>query len=607
MFLRRLLRRHWAIVFGLASLLVLLNQGDPVFAADFGDLDAGKAQDIRPQDVISWEAFQAVTSADGTIDAALRMTATKDWKVYVKNLKFSGPSGYSINKISAPPTRTIMDPIENQETQVYDGGEFTINLQGAPTWRQSTFPVTITYVGCTNVICLFPYSQTVDVAMVPPPNSAAQTTATPPEGEPPTMPDDDLQVSLAATLSNGATSLISLFAIVFLGGLLSNLTPCVAPMVPITVRLLARQGHNHYLNACYYALGIIFSYSSLGLVAALSGGLFGSLLASKGFNISFALVMMILGVTMLGFGDLTLLQRLGSQLGSGKPSPHNTILMGVGAGLVAAPCTGPILAALLAYTARNATSIGVSTALLSTYSIGFALPYIALGAAASKVSKWRVPPLTQLAVKLLFAGTMFGLSFYYLRVPFYELAQSMRPYWVNLATGGIAVGLTLSAAILAMPRLHQAKSALIVPTMALGFGLFALSQWATSKSDQADAAPELDWYHDEASAYAAAVRSGKPIFVDMWAEWCEACKKMDITTLANPKVVTALREQWILLKLDFTETSTASDDLQQKYAVQSLPTFVLLPKNADLNHKYAITGYVNETTLMSELMKFIKL
>jgi thiol:disulfide interchange protein DsbD len=142
--------------------------------------------------------------------------------------------------------------------------------------------------------------------------------------------------------------------------------------------------------------------------------------------------------------------------------------------------------------------------------------------------------------------------------------------------------------------------------MALGFGLFALSQWATSKSDQANAAPELDWYHDEASAYAAATRTGKPIFVDMWAEWCEACKKMDVTTLADPKVVAALRERWILLKLDFTETSAASDDLQQKYSVQSLPTFVLLPKTADLSQKYAITGYVNETTLMGELLKFIK-
>ena len=606
MFLSSLRHCHLAVVLGLASLLVLIPYEDSVLAADFGDPAPVKAQDIRPQDVITWEAFQAVTAADGSIDAALRMTSTQGWKVYVKNLKFSGPSGYVVNKISAPPTRTIIDPIENHETEIYDGGEFTINLQGAPAWRQSTFPITITYVGCTNVICLFPYSQTVDVAMVPPPNLAVQNAVTPPDGEPPALPDEDLQVTLAASLSNGATSLVTLFAIVFLGGLLSNLTPCVAPMVPITVRLLARQGHNHYLNACYYALGIIFSYSSLGLVAALSGGLFGSLLASKGFNISFALVMMILGVTMLGFGDLSVLQRLGNQLGSGKPSPRNTILMGVGAGLVAAPCTGPILAALLAYTARNATSIGVSTALLATYSIGFSLPYIALGAAASKVSKWRVPPLAQLAVKLLFAGTMFGLSFYYLRVPFYELAQSMRPYWVNLATGGIAVGLTLSAAILAMPRLHQAKSALIVPTMILGFGLFALSQWATSKSEQASAAPDLDWYHDEASAYAAATRSGKPIFVDMWAEWCEACKKMDVTTLADPKVVAALRERWILLKLDFTETSAASDDLQQKYAVQSLPTFVLLPNNADLGHKAAITGYVNEATLMSELLKFIK-
>ena len=591
-----------------AAFAVNLKAQTPEFAA----VAEGKAQDVRPQDVITWQPFQAVSGADGTIDAALRMTASQGWKVYVKNLKFSGPAGYELTNLAAPPTRTIIDPIENVETAVYDGGEFTLTFKGAPAWNASSFPVTITYVGCTNVICLFPYTQTLDLAFTPPPTPAPtepslpkmDTAAT--DSLAPGKPEADLQQSLAASIQSGTTSNWALFLIVFVGGLLSNLTPCVAPMVPITIRLLARQGHHHYRNASYYAAGIILSYSSLGLVAALSGGLFGSLLASKGFNLTFALIMLVLAVTMLGFGDLSVVQQLGNRLGTGKPSARNTMLMGVGAGLVAAPCTGPILAALLAYTAKNASGVGFSIALLGTYSFGFALPYVALGAAATKVSKWRVSPLTQLAVKLLFAGVMFGLSFYYLRVPLYDLLKALRDKWPLITALSLGLGILMSAATVAIRRLQNAKALMIVPALLLGLGFFSASQWATTKNTTEDASHEIVWFHDEASAFAAAQKSGKPIFIDMWAEWCEACKQMDVTTLAAPKVVATLKSNWVLLKLDFTETTPEVDALQHKYSLQSLPTFVLLPSTAEISSQSAITGYVSDVALMAELEKFQK-
>src|SRR5690606_35442186 len=131
-----------------------------------------------------------------------------------------------------------------------------------------------------------------------------------------------------------------LLGIVLLGGLLSNLTPCVYPMIPITLRLLGRQGSSPYLSASFYALGIVISYSTLGLIASLSGGMFGAMMATKTFNIIFAVLMFVLGITMLGFGDFSKIQMLGNRLGSGAPSLRNTFLMGTGAGLVAAPCTG---------------------------------------------------------------------------------------------------------------------------------------------------------------------------------------------------------------------------------------------------------------------------
>ncbi len=564
-------------------------------------LPDGKAKDIRPQDVIIWDGFQAEEQDGDKIKTTLRMTAKGDWKVYASNLKFSGPPGFTVEAIQPPPARRFMDPISNQEVDIYEGGEFTLTFSGAPRWTQGTFPVAATYVGCTNVICLFPYTQNLDLAFVKDALLASAPEATTATAA---AEDDDLESRLAKQLSGG-TSFGMLLFLVFVGGLLSNLTPCVYPMIPITLRLLSRQGRSPYAAATAYAFGIVVTYSALGLVAALSGGLFGSLLASKAFNVGFAVVMMLLGVTMLGFGNFSKLQMLGNRLGTGAPSLKNTFLMGAGAGLVAAPCTGPILAALLAYTAKNNAGVVASTVLLFTYSLGFGLPYIALGGAAAKVSAVKVPPHVQIGVKLFFASVMFGLGLYYLRIPFYQTFETMNGSWKTVATYGLTLGGVLAAIWVVVPKLQNAKFSMILPTAVLGIGIFAASQWLTHRgSGTGTAHDSVTWHHTEADGIAAASAAHKPILIDMWAEWCEACKKMDATTFSDPKVLAALAQDWTLVKLDLTELNEANDQIQQKYGIQSLPTLVLLPPSGDAKAKLAINGYVTPAVLQKSLAEF---
>ncbi len=575
---------------------------------DFADA-AAKVAAINPQDAINWQAFRAVEAPDGSVEVSLRMQPTgPDWQIYAKNLSFAGPNGFIISKITPPPSKRFMDPIANEEVDVYAGGDFTVTLTGAPRWTSAQFPITVTFVGCTNRICLFPYSQAIDVPFAVASSAAPSLpVAAPSDQQGPTAStlspgspaDADFETRLAAQLGGGS-SLSLLMAIVFLGGVLSNLTPCVAPMVPITLRLLARQGSRHYTNATLYAAGIVICYTSLGLIAALSGGLFGSLLASKAFNIGFAAVMFILAMGMLGFGDLSQLQALGSRLGSGKPSPLNTVMMGMGAGLVAAPCTGPILAALLAYTARSGNSVAQSTALLGIYSCGFALPYILLGGAVGHVTKLKVAPLLQLSVKLLFGSVMIALGFYYLRIPFYDLAQALKPHWYEITLTGLILGALVSPVVLLSQTLQNNKFATLVPALLLGSGIFAAWQWRTTATADTEA-DHLTWLQTEDQAYAAAKSSHKPILIDLWAEWCEACKKMDVTTFADREVRTELQANWVLLHLDLTESNAANDAIQQRYGVQSLPTLILLPPSTELDLKEAINGYISAPSLLTTL------
>ncbi len=584
------------------------------------DAAQGAALDIRPQDVIDWSGFEAVEGTDGKVTVLMRMTTKSDWKVYASNLKFAGPPGFTVDHIAAPPSRRFLDPISGEEVDIYEGGEFTLTLSGTPRWTGPTMPVSVTYVGCTNVICLFPYTAVIDLPFAPAPDPASgPATAMAPAAAPaiasdalpaPTLATTpvapvDFEQRLAERLNTQGLSFVVLLGIVFLGGLLSNLTPCVYPMIPITLRLLSRSGRSPYTAATCYALGIVVSYSALGLVAALSGGLFGSLLANKTFNLVFAGIMMLLAATMLGFGDFSKLQVLGSRFGgSGPASLKNTFLMGTGAGLVAAPCTGPILAALLAYTAKNNAGLTASITLLFVYSLGFGLPYIFLGGAAAKVSQIKVPHQVQIATKLLFAAVMFGLGLYYLRIPFYTAMADLRGHWQTIALAGLSAGVILSAVWTLVPRLHHSKYALILPAAILGTGIFGASQWLTA-SDQATH-DSVHWYHDEATAYAAAAAAGKPMLIDMWAEWCEACKKMDATTFSDPAMLSLLGESWVLLKLDLTESNAVNEALQQKYELQSLPTLVLLPPEGTLAKKQAVTGYVSAAALTVTLNQFHK-
>ena len=407
----------------------------------------------------------------------------------------------------------------------------------------------------------------------------------------------------AKKLAGGGLAFATLILVVFAGGLLSNLTPCVYPMVPITLRLLSRQASSPYIGASVYALGIVVTYSSLGLVAALGGGLFGSLLASTTFNVVFATLMILLGISMLGFGDFSKLQSLGNKLGAGKPSLRNTFFMGSGAGLVAAPCTGPILAALLAYTARSGSDVSSAVILLGTYSLGFALPYVVLGGAAAKISAIKVSPAIQVSTKLIFASVMFALGLYYLRIPFYSLLKTAAPYWAPLAGIGTTLGVALTALWLWRPGLSTAKVSTLVPTATLAMGLFATSQWLSDGSS-AKAMTGLKWYTTEEAATQASKNDGKPILVDMWAEWCEACKKMDATTFVDEQIVATLGRDWVLLKLDLTEDNDANDAIQDRYELQSLPTLVLLPPGSNIKGKKSLTGYIGPEGLGQSLRDF---
>jgi thiol:disulfide interchange protein DsbD len=568
--------------------------------------------DIRPTDVIKWlVAGHEYDAKTRQLRMTLVLKTEQDFTIYEDKLKFEVSEGWNYVSTKTPPTAEQFDPITRKNVNVYTGGPFELVFATASAPAEAE--VSITYVGCTKVICLFPYTERIRIPIV---QSGAVETKTSANDQQPSASDQTSERSSSSASSNatfeeqlsqrvktGSISLAMLVVIAFFGGLLTNLTPCVAPMIPITIRLLAHQTVRPITSSIMYALGIVATYTILGLIAAMSGALFGNLIAHPAVSITFGVVMFALGLSMLGFGDLSKLQQIGGQIGSSRGGAFNSLLMGAGAGLVASPCTGPILAALLTYTAGRQNALEAA-ALLGTYSVGFALPYVFLGASAAKLSKIRVNFRLQILTKLVFASVMFALSLYFLRIPLYGLFTALRPYWPAIGTIFTAAGVILSVIMIMRSSLHQKKLMMLIPTIALGVGLFFGIQALTRKSDTSGSS--VAWYRNEQEAFAAAKESGKPILVDAWAEWCEACKKMDVTTFVDPDVIAEMNQNWIALKYDLTEMNDTNDAIQARYELPGLPTLTLLPPSGELSKKQMITGYTNAASLLEHLRKFNK-
>lgn len=578
--------------------------------------------DIHPADVIHWKMDHATSYPDGTVMVGLRLETKQDFSLYTDKVTFTSSSGYFLSQIIPPKKYDHMDPVTNKTVQVYKGGEFFLLFSGLNQYQKKTFPLSIKYLGCTSLICLFPFTEIFDLRSFPSTEPYSmlfkqrQETSKKEENsnkstennssEPLNFAEDmGFEDTIGSKIKEGDTSFFWLIIFALIGGLLTNLTPCVYPMIPITVRLLANQTKQPLLGSAAYALGIVLTYTILGVFATLTGSMFGSLMASASLNLFFAGIMMLLGISMLGFGNLGALQTIGNKIGAGKAGMRNAFFMGTGAGLVASPCTGPILGALLAYSASH-TNLFQSTILLLIYSIGFGIPYIFLGGAAANISKIQVPPYIQVAVKLFFSAVMFALAFYYLRIPVYGVVKSLAQHWPIITLCGMGIGLIGSAIILFSSTLHNKNTYYIIPAVTLGLGFFAGTQWIANSHSQLSK-DKLSWIYQEDAALKLAKKSNSPILIDMWAEWCEACKKMDATTFSSPKMIDYfIKNNWVLLKLDLTESTDQNDLIQKRFNIKGLPTLVIIPNAADPNKFFSIAGYIDDENLRKKLDKYKK-
>jgi thiol:disulfide interchange protein DsbD len=339
-------------------------------------------------------------------------------------------------------------------------------------------------------------------------------------------------------------SLPLLLAIVFVSGLALNLTPCVYPLIPITMSFFAKQDGGGgkgrtFALALSYVLGMSVTYSALGVFAALSGSLFGAWLQKPVVLVGVAAIILALALSMFGLFEIQAPHAITDRSGS-KSGVLGAATMGLFVGFVAAPCIGPFVLSLLTFVASTG-SPAAGFGLFFTLAMGLGLPYLVLGTASASLRKLPRSGEWMVAVKKVFGFALLALAVWFLR-PLLPERVFTAAIAVPLLVGGLYL-LVFEKSGRALGWFRALKVAAAMIFLAAG-AVFALPQGAKKAKDL-----HFQPYTEE--AVAAARAAGKPVIIDIFADRCLPCKELGKSTFTDAKVVAAL-DGWVLLKADLT-------------------------------------------------------
>ncbi len=415
-------------------------------------------------------------------------------------------------------------------------------------------------------------------------------------GAPPSDSADE--GSLARALSGGKVWLA--FLLVFAGGILTSLTPCVYPLIPITVSVFGANESaglfKSFLLSIVYVLGIVVTYSILGVAVASTGAVFGQIMANPWVVGFISLILVTLGLSMFGVFEIRLPYAVQNRLNTvGGAGFAGAFAMGTVAGVIAAPCTGPALAVVLTYIATTG-SLFLGFWLMFTYALGMGLLFIGIGTFSGLLSALPRSGGWMYVLENVFGIAIITMALYFLKdvfPPLQDFLQNSLPFFA-IAGGLVLIGVWLGK----LTQRFSGISRQMQLRKACGLLLAVLGAYMVVGGIQQPAGPHLDWVYDETEGLEIAKREDKLVMLDFYASWCAACKELDHKTYADPAVAAKL-DDYVNIKLDFTRSSETTEALTEKYHIPGLPVVIFMEADGTVLKRF--TGFVDAERMLAIL------
>jgi len=568
---------------------------------------------ITPEEIVEIKPIYGSDriAAGSDFKLAIEMKMLKDWHIQsnAPSSEFAIPTKITFEPLEGIMIKNIIFPeakVEKLETldvtlEYFEGTSYVI-IEGSA--DKSLAPGTynlkglFSYQGCKGQECLMPSKKDIvfDLTIAP-------------AGSLVEVRNSHIFASSGGTQKGAAATpvaesdisgmisekgLVLTLILIFFGGLALNLTPCVYPLIPVTISYfggLEKKGQR-LANAFAYVMGIMVTYSILGTFSALSGEMLGKQLTSPVVTVAIAAVMIGLSLSMFGLYEIRvpyfIMRLIG---GEAKSGVVGTLVMGATMGVVAAPCIGPFIVGLLAYVAKLGDPFR-GFLLFFVMSLGLGVPYLFLAIFSGKISSLPRSGEWMLGIRRIFGFVLIVMAVYFL-----DPILSKKTYTILFSLALLIGGSWLILFDRTAERargFHYFQSVIAIAMIVTGIWTF-VSPVKTHKG--------IDWELYSEQVLIRAKEQGKPAIIDFYADWCIPCKELEEITFGSEKVQ-RYSHDFVFVKADLSQdTDDEVGAMKKKYDIKGVPTVIFLKPDGSEDHARRLIGFEGPDEFVKRMKK----
>ncbi len=473
-----------------------------------------------------------------------------------------GPAGYPVPKLISLSFSPKKMSVYDEKISIIAAGRISDDVSPGDVKVSGVF----SYQGCDDKSCYMPQSEAFElpVKIVGKEDPVSLINKAVFEQKPSLTPDE---LRAKEVIEKGLIYAVVAF---FFFGLALNLTPCVYPVIPMTVSYFGSQGAQKrgktFVLALYYVVGIASVFSLLGLISGVAGKQWGFLFQSPWFVIFISMIILAMAASMFGAFEITVPASLMTFGSKSRQGVIGSFIMGLTAGVIIAPCAAGIILGLVGIVAKLGL-VAKGALLFFVMGLGLGIPYLFLATFSGLMNRLPKSGMWMVWIRKFFGVFLIGVALYFL-IPQGKQLHDQQSFYLGILGifGGLLLGFLEHAE--GYNRVFKIVRA-IAGCLLIAAGVFLVQRALHFE------APTIDWVRYENQTVEQLGRDGKPILMDFYADWCAACKELDTKTFSDATVADR-SGQFVMVRVDCTSVTAGRTALMKRFKISGLPTVVFL-------------------------------